>query len=68
MLIIPSQFHRCAMMEVGSSSQSKKSNYLTQAKWCGTPIRNLLKSFDENSVTKTAPTLRIKNEKNEISG
>ncbi|CAN6803854.1 unnamed protein product [Brassica oleracea] len=46
---------------IGSSSQSKQSTQLT-------PIRDLMREFDEMSDTKVTPILKIKKEENDFSG
>lgn len=52
----------------GDSSNQTESMALTPAKRKGALIVNLEETFDQNSVTRTPCTTRIKKEKNEKSG
>ncbi|KAG2286911.1 hypothetical protein Bca52824_046515 [Brassica carinata] len=57
-----------SLMLHGGSSQSDKTGDLTPAKRMRSPIINLEDAFDQNSVTRSAGTIKIKQEKNEKSG
>ncbi|KAG5384230.1 hypothetical protein IGI04_035700, partial [Brassica rapa subsp. trilocularis] len=57
-----------SLMLHGGSSQSDKTSDLTPAKRMRSPIINLEDAFDQNSVTRSVGTRKIKQEKNEKSG
>ncbi|CAF1956084.1 unnamed protein product [Brassica napus] len=57
-----------SLMLTNSVSEETQTTAITPAKRRGGPVINLEESFDQNSVTKTPCTIRIKKEKNEKSG
>ncbi|KAG2266479.1 hypothetical protein Bca52824_073558 [Brassica carinata] len=54
-----------SLMLTNSVSEETQTTAITPAKRRGGPVINLEESFDQNSVTKTPCTIRIKKEKNE---
>ncbi|XP_056864303.1 replication protein A 70 kDa DNA-binding subunit C-like [Raphanus sativus] len=67
-LSIQSEAPEGSLMLSGDSSNQTESMALTPAKRKGALIVNLEETFDQNSVTRTPCTTRIKKEKNEKSG